>query len=146
MQDERYKVDDQTQCWIWQRATNASGYGKLRVHGKDWLAHRWFWSEAHGPILDGMVIDHLCRTRRCVNPGHMELVTPGENQRRGARIRMTPTRIVDVRRRYRSGESVRALAAAYGVSRGAIWGVVNGDRWDLGGERVQRDGRRLDTA
>lgn len=30
-----------------------------------------------------MVIDHLCGNRLCINPGHLELVTRGENNRRG---------------------------------------------------------------
>jgi transposase-like protein len=28
-------------------------------------------------------IDHLCRNRSCVNPKHLEVVTRGENVRRG---------------------------------------------------------------
>ena len=35
------------------------------------------------PIPDGMTIDHLCHNRSCVNPDHMEIVTPGENVLRG---------------------------------------------------------------
>lgn len=34
--------------------------------------------------MPGTHIDHLCRNRRCVNPTHMEVVTPNENWRRGA--------------------------------------------------------------
>lgn len=30
-----------------------------------------------------LVLDHLCRQRRCVNPVHLELVTTAENLRRG---------------------------------------------------------------
>jgi hypothetical protein len=36
-----------------------------------------------GPIPDGLVIDHLCRVRHCVNPAHMEPVTDRENVFRG---------------------------------------------------------------
>lgn len=36
-----------------------------------------------GPIPKGLVIDHLCRVRNCVNPAHMEPVTMAENTYRG---------------------------------------------------------------
>ena len=38
-----------------------------------------------GPIPEGLVIDHLCRVRDCVNPAHLDVVTTGENTRRGLR-------------------------------------------------------------
>ena len=40
-----------------------------------------------GPIPDGLHLDHLCRVRRCCNPGHLEPVEPAENTRRGAQAR-----------------------------------------------------------
>jgi hypothetical protein len=72
-----------TPCWTWQRSRMTGGYGTLAVAGRDFLAHRWYYEQRYGPIPDGLVIDHLCRNRACVNPDHMEPVTLNENIRRG---------------------------------------------------------------
>ncbi len=37
----------------------------------------------HQTRFEGLQIDHLCRTRACVNPEHLEAVTQQENLRRG---------------------------------------------------------------
>ena len=47
-------------------------------------AHRAIYEEMVGPIPDGLVLDHLCSVRNCVNPEHLEPVTQAENARRGA--------------------------------------------------------------
>ena len=47
------------------------------------MAHRAAYEVRIGPIPDGMVIDHLCRNRACINPAHMEPVTNRENVLRG---------------------------------------------------------------
>jgi len=45
-------------------------------------AHRVTWSAANGPIPIGYEVDHLCYTPRCVNPEHLEAVTPEVNRER----------------------------------------------------------------
>lgn len=69
-------------CWIWTAST-AKGYGNIRADGGVRYAHRLSYELAHGPIPDGLYIDHRCRRTRCVNPAHLEAVTNAENVRRG---------------------------------------------------------------
>jgi hypothetical protein len=72
---EKYAVDGETGCWLWQAYIRPDGYGTFMVAGKNFRAHRWSYEQFAGPIADGLVIDHLCRNRSCVNPEHLEPVT-----------------------------------------------------------------------
>jgi hypothetical protein len=70
-------ADDE--CWLWQASAKPNGYGQFG-HG---LAHRFAYEDARGPIPAGLVIDHLCQRRRCVNPTHLEAVPQSVNVKRG---------------------------------------------------------------
>ena len=71
-----------TGCWLWAGALNRDGYGSVHMDGHNLGAHRVVYESEVGPIPDGLEIDHLCRTRCCVNPAHLEPVTAKENARR----------------------------------------------------------------
>lgn len=72
-------------CWEWAGSKTAAGYGNLRLpSGANGYAHRVSFELTRGPIPAGMVLDHLCRNRACVNPEHLEPVSQLENVRRGA--------------------------------------------------------------
>lgn len=70
-------------CWTWTGGDSGNGYGKVRFQGKMHMAHRLIYTLLIGEIPEGMVLDHLCRNRRCVNPHHLEPVTVKENTHRG---------------------------------------------------------------
>ena len=85
-----YRHADQSgDCWIWLGTYSEDGYGKVWVGGKRWYAHRASYTIFRGPIPQGLTLDHLCRTRSCVNPEHLEPVTSIENTRRGMRATRT---------------------------------------------------------
>jgi hypothetical protein len=48
----------------------------MYVHRLSFFAHNGF-------ISDHLVVDHICRTRNCVNPDHMRELERGENVRIG---------------------------------------------------------------
>lgn len=78
------KVQKTDSCWLWQGARTPKGYGQFAPHRSHVYAHRYSYELENGPIADRMTVDHLCRVRNCVRPDHMEIVTRGENARRGA--------------------------------------------------------------
>lgn len=79
-----------TNCWLWQGEINRNGYGRVWVNGKRLMAHRVAYEAFHGAITPGLVLDHLCRNRRCCNPEHLEPVTVKVNTQRGDAVLFKP--------------------------------------------------------
>lgn len=74
------KVDvrSKDECWLWTAAMRGK-YGLFNVPPTTIGAHRYAYQAAKGPIPDGHVVDHVCRQPRCVNPFHLQAVTPRQN-------------------------------------------------------------------
>lgn len=76
------KVKKTKSCWLWT-ACLVKGYGQFFFDGKRQGAHRVAYKLIVGEIPVGKQIDHLCKTPSCVNPKHLEVVSPRENTLRG---------------------------------------------------------------
>jgi hypothetical protein len=87
--------DPNSGCWLWSGYTSERGYAILygRFPDGSWQkkAHRVSYERHVGVIPEGLVLDHKCRTRCCVNPAHLEPVTNEENMRRGVLFFATRT-------------------------------------------------------
>lgn len=85
--------EDRAGCWIWTgagvRGEGARGYGLFWSSGHLVSAHRWAYIRRYGLIADGLVVDHLCEVKACVNPVHLQAVSPYENNRRAGTVGRT---------------------------------------------------------
>lgn len=83
-----HSVVQENGCWVWSKGKNHKGYGETTWKGIGRIsAHRASHLAFKGQITKGLEIDHLCNTRACVNPEHLELVSHRENiQRKWLRL------------------------------------------------------------
>lgn len=73
------QIQDTSHCWIWNAARQKDGYGILSVGGKSTLAHRFSFNTFVRELGVNDQVDHVCRTRCCVNPRHLRVVTAKQN-------------------------------------------------------------------
>ena len=141
-------------CWLWLGARTHNGYGFFKLMRPERMvrAHRWAYEQFVGPIADGLLVCHNCDNRLCVNPAHMFVGTQKENiadmmskgrgpDRSGNAVHITrigtdnPNAKLDedavrnIRSESANGQSLRALARAFGVSVPVISDVVHRRTW-----------------
>jgi hypothetical protein len=87
-------------CLIWTGARNTMGYSIFQLSVKRTVyAHIHAWERVHGPVPDGLTVDHHCHTidptcmggatcphRACVEPTHLRVISRGANTLAGNTI------------------------------------------------------------
>ena len=121
-----------TPCWIWQHSRSPAGYGMVDRGGYRGGAHRWMYIRAHGDPGPQLHIDHLCRQPACVNPEHLEAVSPAENARRGTNAHLDWEMVQAARDLLASGLLQREVAVRLGVTQQTISRLARGESWATG--------------
>lgn len=130
---ERLWEKDDSGCFAWI-GSKCQGYGRFSVKGVAQPAHRVALELAGTPVPKGTHVDHLCRNPSCVNPDHLEVVTPAENQRRGINTKLTTeqvraARIQFAHSRLTAQKFGRQYADRFGVSARYLEALVGGLNW-----------------
>lgn len=127
-------------CHLWT-AAKTKGYGVIMVwqDGRKLMkqAHRVAYELKHGPVPPRLDVCHSCDVRHCMNDRHHFLGTRKQNIRdalnkgrmRGGAKRHTGTlrkHLRAVRRRLKTGESLKSIAASFGVTPAAVSHVRTG--------------------
>jgi hypothetical protein len=133
-------------CWKWVGARKPSGYGNFYLDGKYVGAHcAAFVLFFNKKVPHGMYVCHRCDNPSCVNPAHLFLGTPAENQsdmaRKGRAVgmrcggelhpmaKLTEAKVAEIRRRRSAGERLKVLAHAFSVSEATISLIARRKIW-----------------
>jgi hypothetical protein len=94
-------VGSQIECWPWTKSVSR-GYGQFyRTRRNQYPAHRVVFWLTYPETIDlkvynfcetSQLVMHTCDNRRCCNPAHLVLGTPGDNVRDMVAKNRTPNR------------------------------------------------------
>lgn len=78
------RTDRSGNCWLWQAAKTARGYGVVTVDKRHQYAHRLVFALVNGPIPKSMLVCHDCPggdNPSCIRPDHLFAGTQSDNIR-----------------------------------------------------------------
>lgn len=85
-------VKDENGCWLWNRAKDWRGYGKIKVGGRMFGVHRLAYRLFKGEIPEDLCVCHSCNNKLCLNPDHLYLASRENNMTHAHRDGLVPSK------------------------------------------------------
>lgn len=137
-----------TECWLWGGSMKSNGYGRIKIHYRETLAHRLAYELAHGDCPPNFCVCHSCDNPRCCNPSHLFLGTQADNMAdmiakgrsrtpvgtadtKGGKngfAKLTLAQVIEIRS-FQGKISHSDLAKKFGVGRSTVGAIQSRQRW-----------------
>lgn len=129
-------------CVLWCGARLKRGYGRVKIDGRNVMAHRAAWEHVRGAIPTELQVLHRCDNPSCINVDHLFLGTHADNMKdmtakgrrfqpdnRGRKHGHAKANDDKVRAIRNDARSLAEMSQEYGLSRSALCNIRSGKTW-----------------
>lgn len=130
-------------CWLWTKNRDKDGYGRVKIEGKSYRAHRVAFALFKDFANPRMMVCHKCDNPPCFNPDHLfagygsdnvrDAYRKGRHSQKGERAngkKLSAAQVEEIKKLRATGRySQKELGRMFGVRQTSISNILRGKTW-----------------